>query len=136
MVPLERLTLLDVNASWDTVLQMVLASPFSRLPVYRQSRAHVVGILRVKDLVDRYAAEGPLPLARLMRPVLVLSSSLSADKALAELKTHRTHAAMLVDDGGAAVGLLTIQDVLSELLALAPAGPDSSRTDAPRGRAR
>jgi len=136
MVPLDRLTLLDVNASWDTVLQTVLASPFSRLPVYRQSRADVVGILRVRDLVDRYAVEGPLPLARLMRPVLSLSNSLSADKALAALKAHRAHAAMLVNEAGAAIGLVTIQDVLSELLGLAPAGSDSGRTDAPRGRAR
>lgn len=122
MVPRERLTMLEVTAPWDRVLETVLTSAFSRLPVYAGSRDQVVGILRVKDLVERYAAEGPAPLERLMRPALKIREDLPADRALATLRERRAHSAIVVNDAGAAVGLVTIQDVLGELLALPASG--------------
>jgi len=66
MVPLERLTMIEASATWEDILRTVAASPFSRIPVYRSDRRRVIGMLRVKDLVDRYIAEGPLPLGRRM----------------------------------------------------------------------
>ena len=134
MVPLERLTMLDVSAPWETVLEAVSASPFSRIPIYRGARTRVAGILRVKDLADRYTAEGPVPLSKLMRPVLNLPDTLAADKALAAVRDHRAHAAMLVDATGAAVGLLTIQDLLGELLAMGQGA--ANRVDAGREASR
>jgi CBS domain containing-hemolysin-like protein len=118
MVPRDRLTMLDVTASWDDVIGTVTGSPFSRIPVYRGSREQVIGILRVKDLVDRYAIDGPQPLERMIRPLLPLSHDLPADRALATLRERRAHSAVVVDANGAAIGIVTIQDVLGELLGL------------------
>ena len=121
MVPRERMTTLEVSASWDEVLRTVLASPFSRLPVYRGSPDRIVGTLRVKDLVDRYATEGgPVGLARLIRPVVHLLDDLPADRALTLLRERRAHSAIVATASGRTVGLLTIQDLLRELLGGAP----------------
>jgi CBS domain containing-hemolysin-like protein len=125
LVPLDRLTMVDARATWEEVVATVAASPFSRLPVYRGTRDHIIGLLRVKDLVDRYVVEGPLPLERLMRPVVQVPATLAADRVLALLRERRVHAAVVADATGRALGLITIQDVLTELLGSAarPAVP-------------
>ncbi|MCC7042428.1 MAG: HlyC/CorC family transporter [Acidobacteria bacterium] len=117
MVPRDRLTMIEVSASWNDVLQTVLSSSFSRLPVFRNTRDEIVGVLRVKDVVERYATTGAVPVETLMRPVLQIDASLSADRVLATLRERRAHSAVVVDSDRRALGLVTIQDVLSELLA-------------------
>jgi putative hemolysin len=116
MVPLDRLTMVHADTPWEDVVRAVSGSPFSRLPVYRDTRDRIVGTLRVKDLVSRYVAEGPLPLDRLVRPVVELAQDVPADRVVAILRDKRVHQAVVVDRPGHAIGLITIQDVLSELL--------------------
>ena len=84
----------------------------------------VVGTLRVKDLVERFVAGEPLSLGSLMRPALQLDAGLPADRVLTLLRDRRAHSAVVIDAQGRALGLVTIQDVLSELLGsgVAPAG--------------
>lgn len=126
MVPRERLTMLDISSSWDETLSTVSASPFSRIPLYRGDRARVVGLLRVKDLVDRFAAAGPVPLDRLVRPAVQLPANLPADRVLTTLRERRAHSAVVIDAAGAAIGLVTIQDLLGELLGLGAQNASSS----------
>lgn len=116
MVSRDRLMMLAVNASWDEVVRTVSSSPFSRLPVYRDSPDHIVGMLRVKDLVERFVSEGPLPLERLIRPVTQIAADTPADRVITELREHRAHSAIVVDAQGVVAGLITMQDVLGELL--------------------
>lgn len=120
MVPRERMTTLDISTAWDDVVRTLVASPYSRIPVYRGSADHIVGLLRVRDLVDRYASEGPVPLDRLVRPIGTLDADLPADRVLSQLRSRRAHSAVVVDRSGAVLGLLTVQDVLNELLNLRP----------------
>ena len=116
MVPRDKLSALPIDAPWDDVVRVVTHTPFSRLPIYRETLDQVVGMLRVKDLVQRYVTDGPLPLDRLMRPIQHLPETLTADQVIALLRERRAHQAVVVDAGGRAVGLITIQDVLGELL--------------------
>jgi CBS domain containing-hemolysin-like protein len=117
MVPRDRLTMIDINAPWDDVLRAVTASPFSRLPAYRGDRDHVVGTLRVKDLVHRYVAEGPLSSVEpLLRPFTKVAANLPGDQVIARLREKRAHQAAVVDDAGVIVGFITIQDVLGAFL--------------------
>ena len=118
MIPQSRLTMLSDTASWDEVVRTVTASPFSRIPVFHESPDRIVGLVVVKDLVERYITEGPVPMARLIRPVVRLKESLAADAVVTELRTRRAHSAVVVDDSGRSTGLITIQDVLGELLGL------------------
>ena len=116
MVPRDRLTMLDVSTSWPDLLQTIQASSFSRLPVFRGTRDAIVGVLRVKDVVERHATTGAVPLETLMRPILEIEATISADRVLTTLRERRAHSAIVVDAHRRAVGLVTIQDVLSELL--------------------
>ena len=116
MVALDRLTMVPLDASWEDVVRTVTASPFSRLPVFSGTRDRIVGILRVKDLVERYTADGPIRLDRLIRPIVEVGESLAADRAITELREQRAHSAIVVDAQGRALGLVTIQDLLGALL--------------------
>jgi putative hemolysin len=116
MVPLQRLTSVDESSSWQQMLQTALASPFSRLPVFRGSREAIVGTLRVKDVVERHAAGGPAQISALMRPVIQVPAALPADQVLSTLREKRAHSAVVVGPDGSAAGWVTIQDVLSALL--------------------
>ncbi|HET9369260.1 MAG TPA: hemolysin family protein [Vicinamibacterales bacterium] len=122
MVPRDRLTMVPANATWDDLVRVVTASPFSRLPVYRDTPERIIGTLRVKDLVNRYVVDGPQPLDRLIGPLIPIASTLPADRVIGQLREHRVHQALVVDAAGAALGIVTIQDVLTELLGRNPAG--------------
>ncbi|HEY7474110.1 MAG TPA: hemolysin family protein [Vicinamibacterales bacterium] len=115
MVPLDRLTLLPVDAPWEAIVRTVSTSPFSRIPVFRGAREQIVGTLRVKDLLERYVAEGPVIIERLVRPLVRLAPELPADRILTLLRERRAHQAV-VESQGRALGIITIQDVLAELL--------------------
>lgn len=125
MVPLERATMLPVDASWDDIVRTVVASPFSRIPIYRGNRDQIVGTLRVKDLIERYVAAGPVSLERLIRPLVHLDPNLPADRVVTLLRERRAHQA-IVESQGRALGLITIQDVLAALLG----GTDGQRRSA------
>ena len=86
MVPSDRLTMIEAGASWNDVLQTVLGSSFSRLPVFRGSRDQIVGIVRVKEMVERHATTGAASVDVLMRAPLQIDASLSADQVLATLR--------------------------------------------------
>jgi len=116
MVPVGRLTMLSLDQPWDEVVRSVAGSPFSRLPVYRGSPDHIVGTLRVKDLVHRYITHGPTELRLLIRPVVRVQQDLAADRVVTVLREKRAHHAVVVDSADKPVGLITIQNLLEALV--------------------
>ena len=117
MVPRARLAGIDEKAPFEAVLGVVIASPFSRLPVYRGSMDNVIGILHTKDVVPDFVNERPREsLGALLKPIVKVSDTMPADKLLTFLREHRSHQALVVDAGGAVVGLITVEDVVAELL--------------------
>jgi CBS domain containing-hemolysin-like protein len=117
MVPRRRIAALDINTPLHEVIGAVAQSPFSRLPVYRDSIDNIVGVLHTKDLVRWFVSEGPLmTLSDLIRTVPTVHESVTADRVLRELRERRSHQALVVDEFGGTSGLLTLEDVLSELL--------------------
>jgi CBS domain containing-hemolysin-like protein len=118
MVPRERLTMVPEDAGWDDLVRTVASSPFSRIPVYRASTDQIIGTLRVKDLVDRFIQEGPVPLERLMRPITQVAPDLPADRVIGLMRERRAHQAVVTGPDGSLAGLITIEDLLDELLGL------------------
>ena len=116
MVPRGRLSMLNVDTPWTDVVRVVAASPFSRLPVYQGTPDNILGVIRVKDLVQRFVSDGPMPLSKLTRPLPRLPVNLPADRIVAEFRTRRAHQALVVEADGSVVGLVTIHDVIGELL--------------------
>jgi CBS domain containing-hemolysin-like protein len=117
MVPRSRLAAIEMSTPFDEVLRVVAASAYSRLPVYLDSIDNIVGILHIKDLVTdfvaghRYASVVPL-----LRPIVKVQDTMPADRLLASLRERRSHQALVVGGDGTVAGLITLEDVVAELL--------------------
>jgi CBS domain containing-hemolysin-like protein len=117
MVPRPRMAALDIKTPLHEVIGIVAQSPFSRLPVYRDSLDNIVGVLHTKELVRWFVSDGgSTTLADLIRTVPTIHESVTADRILHELRERRSHQTLVVDEFGGTSGLLTLEDVLSELL--------------------
>ncbi len=117
MVPRERLAAIDLQTPLADVLTIVTTSPFSRLPVYRGDLDHVAGMLHIKDLVTEFVKDTHhRSLAALLRPTVSVRHDMPADRLLAFLRERRSHQALVVDAAGGVSGLITLEDVVAELL--------------------
>jgi CBS domain containing-hemolysin-like protein len=117
MVPRPRISAIDVTTPLNDVLRIVAGSPFSRLPVYRDTIDNIVGVLNTKDVVRWLVNDGsPTTLADLVRPMVTVHESVAADRVLRQLLERRIPQALVVDEFGGTSGLITIEDVLSEVL--------------------
>ena len=118
MVPRTRMAALDVDTPMNDVIAAVAASPYSRLPVYRDSIDNIVGVLHTKDLV-RWLVRGrqaDVTLASLSRPISAVHESVTADRVLRHMRERRSHQALVVDEFGGTSGVITLQNVLAEFL--------------------
>ena len=121
MVPRERLVAIELSTPLADVFRLAASSPFSRLPVYRETLDQIVGIVHTKMVVMHFLERGRSgSFASLVRPVLRVTDSMAADRLLAFLRERRSHQAIVSDGSGAVVGLITLEDVLSELLGTMP----------------
>jgi putative hemolysin len=117
MVPRRRISAIDIRTPLNEVIGLSAQSPYSRLPVYRDSIDNVVGVLHTKDLVRWFVGDGQdLSLATVMRPIGSVHESVTADRVLRVLRERRSHQALVVDEFGGTAGIVTLEDVLSELL--------------------
>ena len=117
MVPRERLAAIEASTVFDEVGRVVAASPYSRLPVYRGTLDNILGILHTKDIVMDYVAGGRREsILPLLRPIVRVPDTMAADRLLAFLRERRSHQALVVDTGSRVVGLITLEDVVAELL--------------------
>jgi CBS domain containing-hemolysin-like protein len=117
MVPRERLASVEASTPFDDVLRLVATSPYSRLPVYRGTIDRVIGILHTKDVVLDYVGDQPRKsIAALLRPIVRVRETMPADRLLAFLRERRSHHALVEDDDGRVSGLITLEDVVAELL--------------------
>jgi CBS domain containing-hemolysin-like protein len=121
MVPRGRLAALDVATPLADVLRIVATSPYSRLPVYRRSLDDIIGILHTKHVVTHFLDRGRTgTLAALVRPILRVPDRMPADRLLGFLRERRSHQALVVDSSDAVIGMITLEDVLGELLGSVP----------------
>jgi CBS domain containing-hemolysin-like protein len=119
MTPRTEVEMLHVNTPWEEVVESVIDSGHTRIPVYDKSRDDVVGILYVKDLLPELTKdpdEPRRPLAELLRKPLFVPETKAVDDLLQWLQKSRTHIAVVLDEFGGVSGLVTIEDVLEEIV--------------------
>ena len=100
-------------------MRLFLRSGFSRIPVIGEDVDDVVGLLYLKDVVRRLNADpeaAALPVAELMRPMPFVPESKPVDALLREMQRDQTHFALVVDEYGGTAGLVTIEDILEEIV--------------------
>jgi putative hemolysin len=123
MTPRPRVVWLDVAAPPEAARRAMAASPHHFFPDCRGDLDHVVGVVSVKDLWARAAADEPVDLAALARPVLVVPEGTPAFKALEAFRRAGASLALVVDEFGGIEGLLTLTDLLEALVGDFPAAP-------------
>ncbi|WP_225411454.1 hemolysin family protein [Stigmatella hybrida] len=117
MVPRKRIAGFDVRTSPEEVMRLATTSPYTRLPVYEGSLDKVLGLVHTKDLVNHFARHGSLPpLREVLRPLPVVRRGVRADQLLTLLREKRATQALVVGRGGRVEGLVSLEDVLEELL--------------------
>ncbi len=115
MVAAKRMDLLDIDAPYDELLNSVIRTAHSRFPVYEGGRDNVIGILMAKDLLKLQRAPG-LNLRTLLRPAVFVPESKGLNELLRDFRSNRNHLAIVIDEFGSTAGLITIEDVLEEIV--------------------
>lgn len=115
MVPRVRVTGLRVGVSPDEVEQVLRRSPKARYPVYDGDVDHIVGVVHVKDLLRLIVANAPVT-ADVARPMPVVPETAPLDQVLSTMRTERTHMALVVDEHGGVAGIVTLEDLVEEVV--------------------
>lgn len=115
MVAAPRMDLLDINAPYDEILHLVIDTAHSRFPVYEERRENIIGILLAKDLL-KLQRSPELNLRTLLRPAVFVPESKGLNELLRDFRSNRNHLAIVIDEFGSTAGLLTIEDVLEEIV--------------------
>ena len=100
----------------DEVIGAVAMAGFSRLPIHEGDLDHIIGFVYTKDLLLRQHMGWPIELRKLVRPALLVPESLRIDKLLERFRQKRTQMAIVLDEFGGTEGLVTMEDVLEELV--------------------
>ncbi|MBX3702431.1 MAG: CBS domain-containing protein [Steroidobacteraceae bacterium] len=118
MVPRSQMVVLERDARPEQLLPVVVESGHSRFPVIGDDRDQVVGILLAKDLLRHYAegTGGGLELGEVLRPAAFVPESKRLNVLLREFRASRNHMAIVVDEYGGVSGLVTIEDVIEEIV--------------------
>jgi magnesium and cobalt transporter len=115
MVAAPRMDLLDIDAPYDEMLEVIIDTGHSRFPVYEAKRDNVIGILMAKDLLKLHRAP-ELNLRTLLRPAVFVPESKRLNELLRDFRSNRNHLAIVIDEFGNTAGLITIEDVLEEIV--------------------
>ena len=115
MVPATRLDLLNINAPMDELIHVVIDTAHSRFPVFEGERENIIGILMAKDLLKLQRAP-ELNIRTLLRPPVFVPESKGLNDLLREFRGNRNHLAIVIDEFGRVAGLITIEDVLEQIV--------------------
>ena len=116
MRPRVDIDALDVETPPEEIVGAIAIAGFSRVPVYEGDLDHILGFIYIKDLLLELHMRRPLELRRLLRPALLVPSSLQLDRLVKMFRRERTQMAIVVDEYGGTVGLVTLEDVLEKLV--------------------
>ena len=115
MIPRSQMDVVDIDRPIEEWMPMVLATAHSRFPAVEGDRDKVVGILLAKDLL-RYYAEDEFDLRDMLRPAVFIPESKRLNVLLRDFRANRNHIAIVVDEYGGVAGLITIEDVLEQIV--------------------
>ena len=115
MVAAPRMDLVNIDAPFDELLHLVIDTAHSRFPVYEGEKENIIGILMAKDLLKLQRAP-ELNIKALLRPAVFVPESKGLNDLLREFRGNRNHLAIVIDEFGRTAGLITIEDVLEQIV--------------------
>jgi magnesium and cobalt transporter len=115
LIPRAQIDWIDINESIEDTIAEVIRAAHSRFPVYENNRDNVIGILLAKDLL-RHSQEENFQIRDWLRPAVFIPESKRLSILLRDFREHRNHIAIVVDEYGGVAGLVTIEDVLEQIV--------------------
>ena len=116
MVPRSQVDFIDVNDTPETIVPQVIQTGHSRFPVIDGAKDNVLGILLAKDLLRFYAASDDFDLRGMLRPAVFIPESKHPNVLLKDFRNNRNHMAVVVDEYGGMAGVVTIEDVIEQIV--------------------
>ncbi len=116
MVPRADIVSIDIETGIDELMEVMSGAAHSRLPVYRENLDDVIGIVHIKDVLKHTLAGPQFDLHQILRTVLIVAPSMRALDLLLEMRLSRVHMALVVDEFGGIDGLITIEDLVEEIV--------------------
>lgn len=116
MVPRSQVDFIDVNDTPETIVPQVIQTGHSRFPVIDGAKDNVLGILLAKDLLRFYAASDDFDLRGMLRPAVFIPESKHLNVLLKDFRNNRNHMAVVVDEYGGMAGVVTIEDVIEQIV--------------------
>jgi CBS domain containing-hemolysin-like protein len=116
MVPRADIIGVDAESSLPEVASQMIEAAHSRLPVYRETLDNAIGMVHIKDVMAHRDAAQALPLTAMIRKVLFVSPAMRALELLQEMRLNRQHLALVIDEYGGIDGLITIEDLVEEIV--------------------
>lgn len=116
MVPRADIVSVELGTGVDELIETMSSAGHSRLPVYRETLDEVVGMVHIKDVIDHSRSDKPFDLADLIRRVQVVAPAMRVLDLLLQMRLERVHMALVVDEYGGIDGLVTIEDLVEEIV--------------------
>jgi magnesium and cobalt transporter len=116
MIPRAQVDFIDINEPVETFVTRVIGTAHSRFPVIDQNRDDVIGVLLAKDLLRFYAGEEEFNVREMLRPAVFVPEAKRLNVLLREFRASRNHMAIVIDEYGGVAGLVTIEDVLEQIV--------------------
>ncbi len=107
---------LDSDSDFDTVMQLIRESNYSRIPVFEETFDKIAGLIHSKDLLEHFDKKADFDWHSLIRPAFFVPESKKIDDLFGDFQTKRTHMAIVVDEYGGTSGIVTLEDVLEEIV--------------------
>ncbi|HET9403913.1 MAG TPA: transporter associated domain-containing protein [Burkholderiales bacterium] len=116
MVPRAQMDVIDIRESPDQFVPMIMQTGHSRFPVIGENKDDVIGILLAKDLLRHYAGEEEFNVRDMLRPAVFIPGSKPLNVLLKEFRKNRNHIAIVVDEYGGVAGMVTMEDVIEQIV--------------------
>ncbi len=116
MIPRSQMDVIDIEDSPEKFVPLLIETGHSRFPVIGENKDDVIGILLAKDLLRYYAGEEEFNVREMLRPAVFIPESKRLNVLLKDFRSNRNHMAIVVDEYGGVAGLVTIEDVLEQIV--------------------
>ena len=116
MTPRIDVTAIDIDEDTEKLKDLFLSSEFSRIPVYQEDKDHMIGIVHIKDFLQKQLSGQKFKIADIMTDPLFVSENMKAKELIRTMQNEKKHMAIVIDEHGGTSGVVTFEDVMEEML--------------------
>jgi CBS domain containing-hemolysin-like protein len=116
MVPRIKMSAINIDSTLDEVKSFMLDNNFSRIPVYKNDKDHIIGLLFERDFFPAYIKNNKVSWKKLIKPVKYVAATMKADDLIKEMQKSKIHLAIVSGEYGEVIGIVTMEDALEELV--------------------